>query len=202
MTSTNKLSTADLAKNARIINEAHKEVVAAQQTSLQHAITAGTTLRACKDAIEHGEWTEWLDKNCPDISEETARLYMRLADPKNSDTLEKAAEENGNTVADLSVRGAAKLLSKPQTPEQKAKRDAARLAKVRRAKAAFDDLAKQLEAVAPDELYMALSDAHWNTEQLTKLASLLNAHLAKVAPVTAPPSARPAAAPAAAVHRI
>src|SRR5262245_16846546 len=96
MSTPNKLSAADLAKNARIINEAHKEVVAAQQTSLQHAITAGTTLRACKDAIPHGEWTEWLEKNCPDISEETARLYMRLADPKNADRLEEAAEQNGN----------------------------------------------------------------------------------------------------------
>src|SRR5262249_45055527 len=122
MTTATKLSTADLTKNARIINEAHKAVVAPQQTSLQHAITAGTTLRACKEAIPHGEWTEWLEKNCPDISEETARLYMRLADPKNADRLEAAAEENGNAVAGLSVRGAAKILSKPQTEEQKAAR--------------------------------------------------------------------------------
>lgn len=184
-----KISAADLAKNARIINEAHKEIVAAERTSLQHAITAGSTLRACKDSVEHGEWGEWLDKNCPDISEETARLYMRLADPKNADRLEAAAEQNGSAVADLSVRGAAKVLAKKQTEEQKAARAAKKkISKVNVAKA---DVTEQLKALAPDEVLKALKDAEWDTEELTELAKLLNAHLKKLSEAKADPLAIP-----------
>src|SRR2546427_12044789 len=87
-----KLSDAELAKNARIINTEHKAVVEATQAKLQHAITAGATLKACKDSMAHGNWTNWLKDNCPEISERTASVYMRLA--KNSDKIEKAAEEN------------------------------------------------------------------------------------------------------------
>lgn len=190
MTTATKLSTADLTKNARIINEAHKAVVAAQQTSLQHAITAGTTLRACKEAIPHGEWTEWLEKNCPDISEETARLYMRLADPKNADRLEAAAEENGNAVAGLSVRGAAKLLARPQTEEQKAKRkrSADNKANHEAHAAARASIEEQVKALAPDEVFKALQDAHWEIDKLRELANLLNAHLRKLAEVPIKPS--------------
>jgi hypothetical protein len=147
---TTKLSPADLAKNAVLINTEHKAVVEANQTSLQHAIAAGQMLRACKDSMPHGEWIDWLAKNCPDISERTAQLYMKLA--KNEDKLEAAADENRNTVADLSLRGAAKLLAEPQTEEQKA----VRAAKKKSAKSA-NDLADQLSALAPDEVFKALT---------------------------------------------
>ena len=82
-TTPTKLSDAELAKNARIINTEHKAVVEATQAKLQHAITAGATLKACKDSMAHGSWTNWLKDNCPEISERTASVYMRLA--KNSD---------------------------------------------------------------------------------------------------------------------
>jgi len=195
VTATNKLSAADLTKNARIINEVHKAVIEAQQTSLQHAITAGTTLRACKDVIPHGEWTEWLERNCPDISEETARLYIRLADPKNADRLEEAAEQNGNAVAHLSVRGAARLLAKPQTEEQKAKRKrsadnkAANKANHEAHAAARAAIEEQVKALAPDEVFKALKDAHWEIDKLRELANLLNAHLRTLGdPLAIPPS--------------
>jgi hypothetical protein len=118
-TTPTKLSDAELAKNARIINTEHKAVVEATQAKLQHAITAGATLKACKDSMAHGNWTNWLKDNCPEISERTASVYMTLA--KNSDKVEKAAEENGSGAADLSMRAMLKLLKKPKTDEQKAK---------------------------------------------------------------------------------
>ena len=139
--------------------------------------------------MPHGEWEAWLEKNCPEVSDRTARLYIRLA--KNSDKVEKAAEENGNAVADLSVRGAAKLLATPQTEEQKAVRAAKRTAKKAEAEAALaalkaeaksPDLTQQLKAIAPDEVFKALKDAAWGREELTKLVSLLNAHLEQMKP--------------------
>jgi len=117
MTDTPQLTPEQLTKNASLINAAHRAVVRANKTSIEKAIEAGTILKACKDSVGHGAWSKWLYDNCRDISDETARLYMRLADPENSDKLEAAAKQNGNAVADLSVRGAAEMLAKPQTAE-------------------------------------------------------------------------------------
>jgi hypothetical protein len=185
MTDTPKLTADQLTKNASLINAAHRAVVQANKTSIEKAIEAGTILKACKDSVGHGGWSKWLYDNCRDISDETARLYMRLADEKNAPKLEEAAKQNGNAVADLSVRGAAKLLAKPQTPETKAKRTATIAAKKAEAEANFrhalsSDLTGHLKAVAPDEVFKALKDAGWDAEELTKLVGLLNTHLAEL----------------------
>src|SRR5262249_47076615 len=137
MTDTPKLTPEQLTKNASLINAAHRAVVQANKTSIEKAIEAGTILKACKASVGHGAWSKWLHDNCRDISDETARLYMRLADEKNAPKLEAAAKQNGNAVADLSIRGAARVLRKAPTPEEKAKkeaeRNAARLAAAQKA---------------------------------------------------------------------
>jgi hypothetical protein len=135
-----KLTPEQLSKNAGLINLAHRAVVQAQKTSIEKAIEAGTMLKACKDSVGHGEWSKWLHDNCREISEETARLYMRLALPENAPKLEEAAKQNGNAVADLSVRGAAKAIREQPTEEQKAAREA-KQAEKERAKA-VDDAAR------------------------------------------------------------
>src|SRR5262245_28525769 len=185
MTDTPKLTADQLSKNASLINAAHRAIVQANKTSIEKAIEAGTMLKACKDSVGHGAWSKWLYDNCRDISDETARLYMRLADEKNAPKLEEAAKQNGNAVADLSVRGAAKVLAKPQTPEQKAKRAAKIAAKKAEAEAAFfrqigSNVAELIKALAPDEVLKALKDAEWGTEELTELVKLLNAHLGEM----------------------
>jgi hypothetical protein len=197
-----KLSPEQLTKNAQLINAAHKAVVSANKTSIEKAIEAGEMLKACKDSVSHGEWSKWLYDNCRDISDETARLYMRLADPKNAQKLEEAAKQNGNAVAVLSVRGAAKVLAKPQTPEQKAKRKATIAAKKAEAEAAFfreigSNVAELLKALAPDEVLKALKDAEWDTEELTELVKLLNTHLGEM--MKRKEDERPTATPTASV---
>jgi len=188
MTDTPKLTADQLSKNASLINAAHRAVVQANKTSIEKAIEAGTILRACKDSVGHGAWSKWLYDNCRDISDETARLYMRLADEKNAPKLEEAAKQNGNAVADLSVRGAAKLLAKPQTEEQNAKRKrsadnkAANKANHEAHAAARASIEEQVKALAPDEVFKALQDAHWEIDKLRELANLLNAHLRKLTP--------------------
>src|SRR5437868_8988009 len=106
----------------RQINAAHDAVINAARDALQNAFRAGELLSSVKDGQDHGDWETWLSNNCPNISLRTARLYMSLS--KKEDELMAAADQNGNTVADLSVREAQKLLAKPLTPEQKAKREA------------------------------------------------------------------------------
>src|SRR5262245_56086983 len=108
-----KKATPDLKHNTKLANDEHRQVIEASGAGLGHAIAAGVALRACKDAVGHGQWEKWLGENCPDVSLETARLYMRLA--SKAPEIEKAAEQNGNAVADLSIRGARKLISKPGT---------------------------------------------------------------------------------------
>jgi hypothetical protein len=170
---TDKLTPEQLAHNAGLINAAHHDVVEANKTSISRAIEAGTMLRACKETVGHGGWMKWLAENCPDISEETARLYMRLADPKNVWKLEREAEQNGNAVADLSIRGAAKAIRPPQTAEQKAAR-AARAA--RAAQPASPDLGAMLENSAPDELAHVVI-GKWDLTQIADLATRLNDYL-------------------------
>jgi Protein of unknown function (DUF3102) len=147
-----------LTKNASLINAAHRAVVSANKTSIEKAIEAGTILKACKDSVGHGEWSKWLHDNCRDISDETARLYMRLADPKNAPKLEKAAAQNGNAVADLSVRGAAQVLRKELTPEEKAKKEAERNAtKLKAATTEALTLVKKLGSMGADDVVELLT---------------------------------------------
>src|SRR5438128_1127159 len=102
-----KKTEADLLKLAREINRSHAKAVEATQTSIQYAIECGEMLIDVRDNCPYGKWEPWIAEHCPDISKETARLYMRLAKKENRAKLEKAAAETGNAVTDLSIRGAA-----------------------------------------------------------------------------------------------
>jgi hypothetical protein len=194
MTDTHKLTAEQLTKNASLINAAHRAVVSANKTSIEKAIEAGTILKACKDSVEHGEWSKWLYDNCRDISDETARLYMRLADPKNAPKLEAAAKQNGNAVADLSVRGAAKLIRATPTEEQKAAREAQKAAN-ERAKTAEDAarvtalIPKQLKGMGVDDV-LSLLTRTFDLDYLDTLAEALQKHL-KEEETKAPPAVRP-----------
>jgi hypothetical protein len=176
-----KLTPDQLTKNAALINAAHRAVVSANKTSIEKAIEAGTMLKACKDSVGHGEWSKWLHDNCRDISEETARLYMRFADPKNAPKLEEAAKQNGNAVADLSVRGAAKLIRAEPTEEQEEAREANKAAK-ERAKAADDAaraaalIPKQLRGMGVDDVLRLLT-ATFDVDYLDTLSEALQKHL-------------------------
>jgi Protein of unknown function (DUF3102) len=175
------LTPEQLTKNAGLINAAHRAVVQANKTSIEKAIEAGTMLKACKEGMEHGAWSKWLHDNCRDISDETARLYMRLADPKNAPKLEEAAKQNGNGVADLSVRGAAKVLQKEPTAEQKATREANKKAK-EQAKAVDDAtraaalIPKQLRGMSVDDV-LRLLKATFDVDYLDTLSEALQKHL-------------------------
>jgi hypothetical protein len=98
---------------------------------------------------------------------------MHLA--KNDKKLEEAAEQNGNAVADLSIRGAQKLLSKPLTEQAKAARRKAQ-EETKRQK-----LQDDLGAFAPEEL-MKLLIARWPDNNFGELAKLLNDYLLKKKP--------------------
>jgi hypothetical protein len=153
-----------LARNASEINRLHAEITAAAQTSLEKSIEAGLILIAIKKGklVAHGDWATWLDKNCPDVGATTARLYMRVADDKNRAKLEAAAAENGNGVADLSLRGAAKILSKPRGP-----RAAPKVTPAITIGASSPDLKDLLQSTSPNEIRTALKQADKLAELIT-----------------------------------
>jgi hypothetical protein len=169
--------TPSLVKLARQINAEHAAIIDHTQTSLQRAMAAGAMLKEVKDKVGHGAWEKWLKANCPDISKETATLYMRLH--KNTSTLEAEAEANQQRITDLSIRGAAKIISRPR-PEGEAK-----------AKRAKGKATPEFGSWALDEVLIALKAA-FDTEELNELAKKL-AELAK--PREAAPAPRPPTPP-------
>ena len=66
------------------INVEYREVVKAERAALPHAIKCGELLNLAKENVkaEKMKWREWLKVNCPDIAQETASVYMRLAEHK------------------------------------------------------------------------------------------------------------------------
>jgi hypothetical protein len=75
-----------LASCAERIIQNHQTTVECERVSMQNghkaicaAIAAGQNLRLAKSHVEHGEFGKWVESNCPDISMETARRYMRLS---------------------------------------------------------------------------------------------------------------------------
>jgi hypothetical protein len=146
------------------INAEHQAAVSNSNGSLQHAVACGERLKAAKGKVAHGEWEKWLGQNCPNIGERNARLYMQLA--SKGPELKKAAVQNGNGVADLSLRGARKLISKPLTEEKKAERKAARAAN---SSVTVEDLLRDLVV---DEIYTALRSSK-TVEDVLKLGRMI-----------------------------
>jgi hypothetical protein len=101
-------SIADLDELAQRIKKEHRNVARALHRGFIHACTAGELLIQAKGRAGYGKWLPWLRDQC-NISVRTASLYMKLA--KNRNGIES---QIGNAVADLTLRGAMKLLSPPQ----------------------------------------------------------------------------------------
>lgn len=69
--------------NIQIINEKHSIASNNADLSKSHACAAiiaawecGRLLSAEKTKVEHGEWLQWLEINCPNITARTAQRYM------------------------------------------------------------------------------------------------------------------------------
>src|SRR5215471_18599149 len=86
------------------IQTEHKAVLKADGEALKHAIECGKALNLAKANVlaAKGKWTKWREEHLPEISQQTASLYMRLA-------------ENEEAVADCtSIREADVVLRKPR----------------------------------------------------------------------------------------
>src|SRR5262249_47626448 len=89
------------------INTEYREVVKAEKAALPHAIKCGELLDLAKENVkaEKMKWGEWLKVNCPDISQETASLYMRLAEHKSKVSKAKSIREARDLLPKSKPRG-------------------------------------------------------------------------------------------------
>ena len=142
-----------LTELATRINEAYEAVASAQKGTLEYAIKTGELLQEAKNKVKHGEWSKWLELNCPNIPARTATDYMKLAEQQ------ARIAPNRQRAADLSIRGALRAI-KPQ-PEPKTRQ---------KPKKSKPDLEGLLHDLAPDELLTALEAARWDAEKLLTLA--------------------------------
>src|SRR5205814_544228 len=92
------------------------------QATLSALMDAGDGLLEAKQALDHGQWDDWLSDNFA-LSDRTARLYMQLAGHR------ARIEAKMATVASLGVRGALEQISEDQVQEGKEKRNREALAR-------------------------------------------------------------------------
>jgi Protein of unknown function (DUF3102) len=92
------------------------------QATLSALMDVGDRLLEAKEALDHGQWDDWLSDNFA-LSDRTARLYMQLAGHR------KRIEAKMATVAVLGVRGALEQISEDQVQEGREKRNHEALAR-------------------------------------------------------------------------
>src|SRR6266566_2969706 len=165
------------------IMTAYRAAMKVEGDALRAAIDCGKYLNLAKENVKaaKGKWLPWLKKNCPEISQQTASLYMRLAENKD-----KIAGEGVKT-----IRDADKMLRQPRDEEDETDDDAedetddeTNNALLVGPQPASPDLVTLLKNVGPDEVVIALKQAAWRRDDVQKLVSMLRAEL----DATSPPS--------------
>jgi hypothetical protein len=94
--------------NAREKQLANLKVLAVRSANqyLAKAIEQGQDLHLLKDSLKHGQWEQWLAKNCPDISARSARVYMQVARAeRQSPAVIEKADSIGQALKLISTNG-------------------------------------------------------------------------------------------------
>ena len=55
------------------------QTMGAVQMCIERVVDAGSKLERKKGEMEYGEWSDWLEAHCPDLTPTTARRWMALA---------------------------------------------------------------------------------------------------------------------------
>jgi Protein of unknown function (DUF3102) len=114
-----------LEEMAKYINDGRKAVTdlqtqakATECKALEKAISTGRWLNVVKRRVGHGNWINWLKKNCREISKSTAERYMKLAE--NEEKLKEQAVAKNVTVTNLTINAALALLKPAPSKSVKA----------------------------------------------------------------------------------
>jgi hypothetical protein len=201
------------------IMTAYKAAMRVEGEALKAAIECGKYLNLAKENVkaDKRKWLPWLKQNCPEISQQTASLYMRLADPENLDKLvgvktirdaDKAlrqssrrdedddeGDDDDDTDDTDDETNNTLLVETPGSPDLKALMENCGVDEIGIALRDADKLEEvaiaSIAKLSPDKVCGALTKA-WGADQLRDLSRRLNAFLGSLtaAPVTSPPPAR------------
>src|SRR5262249_54232190 len=154
------------------IKAEYREVVKAETGALPHAIRCGEFLKLAKENLKAergGSWKDWLETNCPEIAQETASLYVQLADHKAKVSKAKSIREARALLPKQASRG---------NPKPDADKPAGGLDpyndKPNKSSVAIEN--HQLADLEADELCTMLKAA-WEDDDLRKLVKLISDHL-------------------------
>jgi hypothetical protein len=163
------------------IKSAYANAEKAGASALGYALECGKHLNAALKTVTaaKGKWKSWREKYLPEVSEETERLYRRLADA--------VARDEDFFAECKSIRDAIKhrakydddLKRKPETvrkPKEKASGSSA--TGLSPPEAATPSTGPDLANLAADELCTMLV-AQWEDDALRDLAKRINEHLSK-----------------------
>ena len=168
------------------IQTEHKAVLKADGEALKHAIECGKYLNLAKENVlaAKGKWTKWREDHIPEISQQTASLYMRLAE--NAEAVAKCisirqADELLRALSSNSRSNASDKSDSAETESDEGEDEAGDADDTNNAllvrKGASLDLATTFKNTAVDEVYTALTQA-WDADQLRDLVKRVNVYLA------------------------
>jgi hypothetical protein len=123
-----------------IIRTSHQAVRNAAHNILREAITAGEALLKLKASVSHGEWGHYLRRHC-ELGERTAQVYMRLAEHRAE------LEANPQRAADLSLRGALRLIPNKSGKPTKSTKAGAALSSLAWSNATVDERCRFVDAI-------------------------------------------------------
>jgi len=178
------------------INAEYREVVKAEKAALPHTIKCGELLNLAKENVkeEKMKWGEWLKVNCPDIAQETASLYTRLAEHKSKVSKAKSIREARELLPKAKPRGREPEISNAVTNSTdpavvlQATDAGEILANIQDDTDKLEEIAKaSIVKLTPDKVCVALTKA-WSADQLRDLITRVNTYLATL---TAPPAPSP-----------
>jgi hypothetical protein len=188
------------------IMTAYKAAMRVEGEALKAAMECGKYLNLAKENVkaDKGKWLPWLKQNCPEISQQTASLYMRLADPDNLDKLvgvktirdaDKALRQSSqheDSEEDDDAEETNNALLKSGSPDLKALMENCGADEIGIALRDADKLEEvathSITKLSPDKVYDALTKA-WPADQLRDLIKRLSAFVESLAATPPPPTA-------------
>ena len=183
------------------INAEYREVVKAEKSALPHAIKCGELLNLAKENVkaEKMKWGEWLKVNCPDIAQETASLYMRLAEHRAKVSKAKSIREARELLPKAKPRGRERepeisngVTNSTDPAVVLQATDAGEIiANIKDDSDKLEEVAKaSIVKLAPDKVCDALIKV-WTDDQLRDLIKRVNVYLNAPRDLNIPPPRRP-----------
>jgi hypothetical protein len=166
----------------------HKLVLKADGEALRHAIECGKYLNLAKENVlstkPKGKWTKWREENIPEISQQTASLYMRLAENEDQAAKCPSIRQADELLRALSSNSRSNTSDKSETDDDADEDEADNADETNNAllarKGVSPDLTTTLQNVDVDEVCTALISA-WDEEHIRQLCDRLREHFTKPA---------------------